>query len=73
MSTGEDLIEPRPLTDADLMAIDRAINTRRPIGWLHAYGLRVRVAELEAEVVALMEDEQEEMLDEFVSRFEESR
>lgn len=39
----------RELTGADLEAIERALATKRPLGWVHAMGIARRLKELEVE------------------------
>ena len=40
----------RDLMAADTVAIELALRTKRPLGWVHAMALARRVQELEAEV-----------------------
>jgi hypothetical protein len=46
-------LKERELTDADVGAIELAISTKRPIGWVHAVAMARRIQELEAEVEEL--------------------
>jgi hypothetical protein len=46
-------LEERALTELDVEAIERALSSKRPVGWVHAMGMARKIQELEARIAEL--------------------